>query len=109
MSESQERMGRRAIGSDAQVAHALGACGYNRAGARAALGPARRFHLGVVQGMKSEILGALLEFLRSRTGKWDVVKDAIRSKDRAVRLIAVILALTPPVIAMLAAYLAVAR
>ena len=67
------------------------------------------FHLGVVQGMKSEILGALLELLRSRTGKWDVVKDAIRSKDRAVRLIAVILALTPPVIAMLAAYLAVAR
>jgi hypothetical protein len=56
--------------------------------------------------MKSEILRALLEFLRSRTGKRDVVKDAIRSKDRAVRLIAVILALAPSVIAMLAAYLA---
>ena len=60
--------------------------------------------------MKSEILGALLELLRGRTGKWDVVKDAIRSKDRAVRLIAVILALSPPVIATLAGlYLAVAR
>jgi hypothetical protein len=59
--------------------------------------------------MKSEILGALLELLRGRTGKWDVVKDAIRSKDRAVRLIAVTLALAPPVMAMLAIYLTVAR
>ena len=67
-------------------------------------------HTGVVTGMKSEILGALLELLRGRIGKWDVVKDAIRSKDRAVRLIAVILALAPPVIVTLVGlYLAVAR
>jgi len=43
--------------------------------------------------MKSELLGALLELLRVRTGKWDVVKDAIGSKDTTVRLIAVIVAM----------------
>ena len=60
--------------------------------------------------MKSELLVALLELLRGRTGKWDVVKDAIRSKDPAVRLLAVILALAPTVIAALAGlYLAVVR
>jgi hypothetical protein len=37
---------------------------------------------GVLPGMKSELLGALLELLRVRTGKWDVVKDAIGSKGR---------------------------
>lgn len=66
--------------------------------------------LGRSTGMKREILSALLGFLRGRTGKWDVVKDAIRSKDRAVRLIAVILALAPSAIATLAGlYLVVAR
>jgi hypothetical protein len=55
-------------------------------------------------------LSVLLELLRGRTGKWDVVKDAIRSQDPAVRLLAVILALAPAVIATLAClYLAVAR
>jgi hypothetical protein len=50
------------------------------------------------------------QLLRGRTGKWDVVKDAINSKDAAVRLLALILALAPTVIATLAClYLAVAR
>ena len=63
----------------------------------------------VIRGMKNELLAALLELLRGRTGKWDVVKDAINSKDAAVRLLALILALAPAVIATLAClYLAVA-
>ncbi len=56
----------------------------------------------VIPGMKKELLAALLELLRGCTGKWDVVKDAINSKDAAVRLLALILALAPAVIATLA-------
>jgi len=46
----------------------------------------------------SDVVTLLLEVLRGRAGKWDAVKDAIRSKDRAVGLVTVILALVPPVL-----------
>jgi hypothetical protein len=69
-----------------------------------------RENKSVIPGMKhTELLAALLEFLRGRIGKWDVVRDAIRSKDPAVRIIAVILALAPAVIATLACLLAAVR
>jgi hypothetical protein len=55
--------------------------------------------------MSNELLGVLVESLRGRTGKWDAVKEAIKSENAAVRLIAVILALAPPVIAVLACLL----
>lgn len=58
----------------------------------------------------SELVTLLLEVLRGRTGKWDVVKDAIKSTDPAVRILAVILALAPASIAALAGlYFVVAR
>ncbi len=58
----------------------------------------------------ADLITLLLELLRGRTGKWDIEKDAINSTDPAVRLLAVILALAPTVIATLAClYLAVAR
>jgi hypothetical protein len=43
--------------------------------------------------MTNEFLAVLLELLRGRTGKWDVVRDALGSKDDFVRRIAVILTL----------------
>jgi hypothetical protein len=57
----------------------------------------------------SDHINFLLELLRGRTGKWDVVLAAIRSKDDFVRRVAVILVLAPPVIATLACLLAVVR
>jgi succinate dehydrogenase hydrophobic anchor subunit len=42
----------------------------------------------------TELIALLLEALRGRTGRWDVIKDAISSTGDTVRLIAVILALT---------------
>jgi hypothetical protein len=50
----------------------------------------------------AELVTFLLEVLRGRTCKWDVAKDAIKSKDRAVRLLVAILAFAPPFIAALA-------
>jgi hypothetical protein len=50
----------------------------------------------------SDHINFLLELLRGRTGKWDVVLAAIRSKDDFVRRVAVILVLAPPVILVLA-------
>ena len=64
----------------------------------------------VVTGMKSEILGALLELLRGPTGRWDFARAALRSKDDFVRRAVVVLVLAPPVIVTVAGlYLAVAR
>jgi hypothetical protein len=57
----------------------------------------------------ADFITLLLELLRGRIGKWDVVRDAIRSTDPAVRIIAVILALAPAVIATLACLLAAVR
>lgn len=42
---------------------------------------------------KTDLIALLLEVLRGRTGKWDVVKAAIGSTGDTVRLIAVILAM----------------
>jgi hypothetical protein len=44
--------------------------------------------------MKTELLTALLELLRGRTGKWDVIKDAITDTGQTVRFIAIIVAMT---------------
>jgi hypothetical protein len=66
----------------------------------------------VIPGVKNiaDLITLLLELRRGRTGKWDVVKDAINSTDATVRLLAVILALAPALIATLVClYLAVAR
>jgi hypothetical protein len=43
---------------------------------------------------KTDLIALLLEVLRSRTGKWDVIKAAIGNTGDTVRLIAVILAMT---------------
>jgi hypothetical protein len=60
--------------------------------------------------MKSEILGALLEVLRGRTGRWDFACAALRSKDGFVRRAVVVLVLAPPVFVALAGLIfAVAR
>ena len=42
---------------------------------------------------KADLLAFLLEVLRGRIGKWDVIKDAKSSTGDTVRLIAIILAL----------------
>jgi len=55
---------------------------------------------------KGRVRRAKLYYLRGRTGKWDVVKDASHSEDRAVRLLAVILVLAPAVLVTLACVLA---
>lgn len=57
----------------------------------------------------ADLIAVLLEVLRGRAGKWDVVRDAIRSKDPAVRITAVILALAPAVLAALAGLFAAVR
>jgi len=41
----------------------------------------------------ANLLAVLLEVLRARTGKWDVVKAAMGSTGDTVRLIAIVLAL----------------
>lgn len=62
----------------------------------------------VITGVKN--ITDLIALLLGHTGKWDVIRDAIRSKDDSVRRIAIVLALAPPVIATLAClYFAVAR
>ena len=38
----------------------------------------------------TELIAVLLEVLRGRVGKWDVIKDAISSTGQTVRLIAII-------------------
>ena len=58
----------------------------------------------------NELLSALLELLRGRPGKWDVVKDAIRSQGPRSPNFSLSMALAPTVFATLAClYLAVAR
>ena len=48
----------------------------------------------VLEGVKNtELIALLLEALRGRTGRWDVIKGAISGTGDTVRLIAVILAL----------------
>lgn len=43
--------------------------------------------------MKTELFAALLQLLRARTSKWDVIKYAIGSIRRTALLIAIMLAL----------------
>jgi hypothetical protein len=38
----------------------------------------------------ADLIAVLLEVLRGRVGKWDVIKDAISSTGQTVRLIAII-------------------
>ena len=38
----------------------------------------------------ADLIAVLLEVLRGRVGKWDVIKDAISSTSQTVRLIAII-------------------
>jgi hypothetical protein len=52
-----------------------------------------RTRSGVVPGVKRDLITVLLELMRGRTGKWDVIKYAIGSTGRTVRLVAVILAM----------------
>jgi hypothetical protein len=65
----------------------------------------------VLDGVKNtELIALLLEALRSRTGRWDVIKGAISSTGDTVRLIAVILALAVWTgVGAIAGYLLVAR
>ncbi len=58
--------------------------------------------LGRNTGVKREIITALLELMRGRTGKWDVINYAIGSTRRTVRLIAVILAMALSTVAVTA-------
>ncbi len=58
----------------------------------------------------TELIALLLESLRGRTGKWDVIKAAISSTGDTVRLIAVLLALAISTVAgALVVYLAASR
>jgi hypothetical protein len=58
----------------------------------------------------TELIALLLEALRGRTGKWDVIKAAISSTGDTVRLIAVLLALAISTVAgALVVYLAASR
>ena len=41
----------------------------------------------------ADLIAVLLEVLRGRVSKWDVIKDAIGSTGQTVRLIAIIVAL----------------
>jgi len=53
----------------------------------------------------SDLVTLLLGGLRGRSGKWDAVVAAVRGKNRAVGLVAVILAFMPAILLALAVVL----